>query len=591
MKDWSLQAKITTVTSIILTLMLLIISVVVFVVESKIADAFTDAYKKHFELMVDNQKDLTEKKQISDYKWITKILSYMASSLTLDSDTIEEPVWLKSCFSHSAIRAVSITDEENNPMLSYWKDERNIQKGKNIPDSVRNSFKRIETAEIITQNNLNLVFYAFFSPQSNSENNEFVNITRKQIHEMVTSNGEKLKNMMMGQLLGFLLILIVFITFQIWQFRKLVLRPLSFINRVASRLASFDLTVSHHPKSRDEIGQIFQAYNQVIKAFREILSLAQDNGKKLSKESERIICIFSRLNTHVNDMEDRSNSVVDAAQNMSSTMTSIASSLNGIQGNVEKISKSADSMTSNIHTVAVSLDKLSDAMNGIEKNARNGRKVAEKAVDTARETVKTISSLNNAASQIEEIAHIIMSIADKTNLIGLNAAIEAASAGESGRGFSVVAKSIQKFAEQSTKAAINIADKISSVLELIENSIKKINVIVSTIDEMALSSKTITSSVEEQTLVSEQISVNANLANKNSTEISKQMDALLTHVQTITKNVDLSAEGAQNVSLNIKSVGKSIVETKSEVSDVHTSSVHLDELASNLFKLVDRFDI
>ncbi|KPA14532.1 methyl-accepting chemotaxis protein signaling domain protein [Candidatus Magnetomorum sp. HK-1] len=591
MKDWSLQAKITTVTSIILTLMLLIICIVVFVFENNMAEAFTAAYKKHFELFVDKQQDLSEKKQSSEFKWMIKILSNIIYPLALDPQAVTIPKWVDIWFSHPDIRAVSITDKKNLPLLSIWKDEKGVQKGKHIPDNVRDHFDRIETANIIDQNNTNLILYAFFSVQGNAENITFINNIRKQIQEMVASNREKLKKIMTAQLIGFLIILVAFITFQIWQFRKLVLRPLSFINRVASRLASFDLTVSHHPKSKDEIGQIFQAYNQVIKAFREILSLAQYNGKKLSDESEHIISIFSRLNTHVNDMEDKSNTVVNAAHQMSSTMTSIASSLNGMQDNVEKISRSTDAMTNNIHSVAVSIDKLSEAMNGIEKNARHGRKVAEKAVDKARETVQTISSLNNAASQIEEIAHIIMSIADKTNLIGLNAAIEAASAGESGRGFSVVAKSIQKFAEQSTKAAINISDKISSVLELIDNSIKKINEIVSTIDEMALSSKTITSSVEEQTYVSEKISVNANLANKNSSEIARQMDTLLTHVQTITNNVDVSAQGAQNVSLNIQSVGKSILDTKEEISDVHNSSVHLEELASNLFQLVDRFDI
>ncbi|MBF0449551.1 MAG: methyl-accepting chemotaxis protein [Candidatus Magnetomorum sp.] len=591
MKDWSLQAKITTVTSIILTIMLLIISVVVFAVENKMADAFTTAYKKHFDLFVDKQQEWSEKRQSTDFKWMTSILSHLADQLPLDAKTNEIPQWVKIWFNYSDLRAMSITDKNNRSVFSIWKKDNLIQKGKDIPESERENFDRIESSAISSHKNTDLKLYTFFSVDENSENSLFIQSIRKQIQEMITSNREKIKKMMVGQVIGFLIILFTFICFQIWQFRKLVLRPLSFINRVANRLASFDLTVSHHPKSKDEIGQIFQAYNRVIQAFREILSMAQDNGKRLSEESEQIIHIFKRLNTHVNDMEERSNTVVASSYQMSSTMLSIADSLNGMKDNVEKISLSTDSMTNNIHSVAVSIDKLSTAMNGIEKNARHGRKIAEKAVEKARQTAKIIFSLNSAAGQIEEITHIIMSIADKTNLIGLNAAIEAASAGESGRGFTVVAKSIQKFAEQSTKAAINISEKISSVLELIENSIKTINEIVSTIDDMALSSKTITSSVEEQTYVSEQISFNANQANKNSTEISKQMETLLAHVQTITNNVDFSAKGAQRVSLNIQSVGKSILDTKEEISDVHLSSMHLEELASNLFQLVDRFDI
>jgi methyl-accepting chemotaxis protein len=118
-----------------------------------------------------------------------------------------------------------------------------------------------------------------------------------------------------------------------------------------------------------------------------------------------------------------------------------------------------------------------------------------------------------------------------------------------------------------------------------------INDIVKTINQMADSSKTISSSVEEQTLVSEQISVSANLANKNSSEIARQMETLLEHVQTITENVDFSAKGAQVVSMNIQGVGKSIIDTKDEITDVHLSSVHLEQLASDLFQLVDRFDI
>jgi len=591
MKDWSLQAKITTVTSIILTLMLLIISVVVFAVENKMADAFTNAYKKHFDLFVEKQQEFSDKKQRENFKWMTAIISHLVDQLSVDVQSNKVPEWLRIWFEQSDIRAISIADNQNQSMISIWKHEQHIYKSKVIPETIREQFNRIESCHLKTKKYAGLKLYTFFTVGSNTENSTFIVSIKNQVQEMLFSNREKLKQMMVGQIIGFVVILFAFIVFQVLQFRRLVLRPLSFVNRVATRLASFDLTVSHHPKSRDEIGQIFKAYNGVIQAFREILSMAQYNGKKLSEESEHIIRIFSRLNTHVSDMEERSNTVVESSYEMSSTMTSIADSLNGMKDNVEKISRSTDAMTNNIHSVALSIDKLSTAMTGIEKNAHHGRKIAEKAVEKAKQTAITIASLNNAASQIEEITHILMSISDKTNLIGLNAAIEAASAGESGRGFTVVAKSIQKFAEQSTKAAVNISEKISSVLELIGSSITTINEIVSTIDDMANSSKTITSSVEEQTYVSEQISINANQANKNSSEIAKQMETLLVHVQTITNNVDVSAKGAQKVSYNIQSVGKSILDTKEEISEVHVSSMHLEELASNLFRLVDRFDI
>jgi methyl-accepting chemotaxis protein len=591
MKDWSLQAKITTVTSIILTLMLVIISAVVFSVENKMAESFTTAYKKHFELVVESQQELNEKKQMADFRWKAELFSQLLGYVQFDTEhrlkTV--PQWMKSWLNQPGQSAISITNSDNQSVFSAWKDKEEVYTGKKIPENVRDKYDQIVSANIHGSTGQKL--YAFFSLESDTNKGSFVNDLRNQIQGIAETNKMHFKNMIMGQMIGFVLILIIFIIFQIWQFRRLVLRPLTFINRVANRLASFDLTVSHHPKSRDEIGQIFQAYNGVISAFREILSLAQDNGRKLSKESEQIIQIFSRLNTHVEDMESRSNTVVSSAYEMSSTMSSIADSLNGMKGNVEKISRSTDSMTNNIHAVAVSIDQLSMAMSGIENNARSGRKVAEKAVQKAKKTVQTISSLNNAATQIEEITYIIMSIADKTNLIGLNAAIEAASAGDSGRGFTVVAKSIQKFAEQSTKAAINISEKITAVLELIDDSIKMINDIVTTINHMADSSKTISASVEEQTLVSEQIAVSANLANKNSSEIARQMETLLEHVQTITENVDYSAKGAQVVSMNIQGVGKSIIDTKDEITDVHLSSVHLDQLASDLFQLVDRFDI
>ena len=588
MKDWSLQAKITTLTSIILTLMLLIISAFVFLVENKMAAAFTMAYKAHFEQVVEKQEDIKAEKQNAEFQWRTELLINMVSNKMFDPYGGEIPIWISTWLNQPNMCALSITDKNNKAIITIWKHNGNIHKGVEIPATLRDQYDRIDSSPIQGSNNKLFTFYA---RHSDSEKGRLVSAVRSQIQEIAASNKKQFTNMILAQMFGFLLILLIFISFQIWQFRKLVLRPLTFINRVANRLASFDLTVSHHPKSRDEIGQIFLAYNGVIRAFREILSSAQDNGRKLSRESEQIIQIFSRLNTHVNDMEERSNTVVSSAYEMSSTMSSIAESLNGMKGNVEKISKSADAMTNNIHAVAVSIDQLSSAMTGIESNARNGRRIAEKAVIKAQKTVQTITSLNKAATQIEEITNIIMSIADKTNLIGLNAAIEAASAGESGRGFTVVAKSIQKFAEQSTKAAINISEKITAVLELIASSIRMINDIVSTIDDMANSSKIITASVEEQTQVSEQISASAKLANKNSSDISRQMETLLTHVQTITENVDYSAKGAQVVSMNIQGVGKSIIDTKDEILDVHLSSVHLDQLASDLFKLVDRFDI
>ncbi|ETR68644.1 MAG: methyl-accepting chemotaxis protein signaling domain protein [Candidatus Magnetoglobus multicellularis str. Araruama] len=442
------------------------------------AETFTTAYTKHFELIVETQHENNRRIQEANLEWKTNMFSHLLNKLAFDSLKPSDHVaqWIKVWLDQPGNCAISITDIENTPIISVWKSRKSIHQGIEIPASIRDQFDHIVSAKLEGKPGQKL--FAFYSIQADTKKGALVSSLREQIRSIADTNKSQFKRMILAQMIGFLIILIIFIGFQIWQFRRLVLRPLTFINRVANRLASFDLTVSHHPKSKDEIGQIFQAYNGVIKAFREILSLAQENGRKLSKESEQIIHIFSRLNNHVNDMEKRSNTVVCSAYQMSSTMSSIADSLNGMKVNVEKISKSTDAMTNNIHSVAVSIDELSSAMNGIENNARNGRKIAEKAVEKAKKTVQTISSLNNAASQIEDITHIIMSIADKTNLIGLNAAIEAASAGDSGRGFTVVAKSIQKFAEQSTRAAINISEKITTVLDFIDDSIKMINDIV-----------------------------------------------------------------------------------------------------------------
>ncbi len=343
------------------------------------------------------------------------------------------------------------------------------------------------------------------------------------------------------------IMLILFILLILWMNNK-IFKPLNMASGVAGQLAEFDLTVAVNAQDNNEMGYLFTAINHVAAEFKKIARDVKLCCTQLSGASDQMT-----LNIHT---------IASAAEEMSTS----AGSVSGITG----------SMSHNFSAVASGIEQMSASINEVGKNARQGSCLTKDAVAMAEKAGNTMCSLGKAASMIGEITEVIKKIADKTNLLALNAHIEAASAGEGGKSFAVVANEIKEFARQSAIAADDIAKRISAMQENTEAAVASINDISEIINNINRSSEIISFALDEQMKSADEIVSNAGEANIRSSEIAVSMDELAKASNEVSMRMGIAAKGQEG---------------ELKEGDMDASATEVARLVRELLDLLDKIKV
>jgi len=213
----------------------------------------------------------------------------------------------------------------------------------------------------------------------------------------------------------------------------------------------------------------------------------------------------------------------------------------------ERVTSAASASTqtsSNMQAVASGAEELAASVSEISRQASDALNISLQAVQQANETSAIVSGLAIAAQKIGDVVKLINNIAEQTNLLALNATIEAARAGEAGRGFAVVASEVKSLATQTAKATDEISAQIAEVQGTTTSAVNVIEAITQTISRINEISAAIAASVEEQASVTQSISANMQVAAKGVTDINSNMN----DIAQATRSVDESTRKVREAS-------------------------------------------
>ena len=303
-----------------------------------------------------------------------------------------------------------------------------------------------------------------------------------------------------------------------------------------------DLTCNVRIDGRDEIAHISGALHDMIVAFRESVTNSQEVSDTTSNESRKLEAVVLELTNN--------GQVADA-------------SIQDINGLVMEVGERLDSVEDASISVSEDLQKTTDVLDGFIDKLGSVVSDIEGGNDRQQELVQKVSSLTEQAKNIKDVLSIIGDIADQTNLLALNAAIEAARAGEHGRGFAVVADEVRKLAERTQKSLGEIGANVNlitqNVMEIAEET-----------DHTSTNMHSIADSAQELISSSQETKENLLGTSEKSTDVMHQSTYIATKTKELIGNMDDVIEISDKNIVHreeVKSVAKNLAQDADKLKE------------------------
>ena len=330
----------------------------------------------------------------------------------------------------------------------------------------------------------------------------------------------------------------------------------------------------------DEIGKLSDTINRFMDKFKDILFQISNSSGSISEKSSFLNNNVETTSIAIGQMAESNKQISEFTSEQINSVEITRNQLKTMQSHIEKISNNVDNLSAFVEETASALQEMSSSIQSVNQTASKTKTLADELVvitrdgqDSVENTVDAIKMIEDSSNKVMEIIMIMSDISSQTNLLAMNAAIEAAHAGEAGRGFAVVADEIRKLAENSSSQAKEIENHIKTMLSRIDNGVQMSN-----------------GAGQAFRKINDDIGITTNLISEVSRSMSEHSDGtnqILSSVSTVVK----ATEDIRELTIHLKNqssdIENQINQDVNRSNEIHNDTKKQNERVSEILKLVE----
>ncbi|GFM83740.1 chemotaxis transducer [Pseudomonas cichorii] len=322
-----------------------------------------------------------------------------------------------------------------------------------------------------------------------------------------------------------------------WLITRLIVGPLRSVIGLAQRIAAGDLSGSVQVRRRDEIGQLMLAMQQMGEGLSRIVSGLQSGIEQLSNSAHSLSAVTEQTNLEVSSQKEETEQVATAMNQMTATVHDVAR---------------------NAEEAALAAQTADEKVDGGQAVVRQSMQRIEQLASSSQSASQGIQNLSAEIQNIGQVLNVIKSVAEQTNLLALNAAIEAARAGEQGRGFAVVADEVRALAkrtQQSTQEIENLVFRLQSGAQASVEQIQSSGELVKLAVSDALQTESALGGIAVAVSMIQQMNQQIAAAAEQQSSVAEEINRSVTSIRASADQSALAMQGNAASSLELASLG------------------------------------